>query len=129
VLWRTRHVNTNSVHTSENKMAQVANKNCEMCMRASGLHYCTQCEQIFCDDCKVSHLRLKLCRNHTCVSRSNITTDNKAGGCTDHNEDFIYLCEDCNQLICRLCVTKSHKKHAVMDIKELEKVFGNLTFQ
>jgi hypothetical protein len=100
-----------------------------MCMLASGLHYCIQCEQIFCDDCKVSHLRLKLCRNHTCISRSNITTDNKAGGCTDHNEDFIYLCEDCNQLICRLCVTKSHKKHAVMDIKELEKVFGNLTFQ
>ena len=63
------------------------------------------------------------------MTRPNITMKKKAGGCTDHNEDFIYLCEDCNQLICRLCVTKAHKKHAVMDIKEVEKLFGNLTFQ
>jgi hypothetical protein len=51
----------------------------------------------------------------------NINTENKAGVCTDHNEDFIYLCEDCNQLICRLCVTKAHKKHDLMDIKDSNK--------
>jgi hypothetical protein len=58
-----------------------------------------------------------------------IATQKKTGGCTDHNEDFIYLCEDCDQLICRLCVTKAHKKHALMDIEEVEKLFGYLTFQ
>jgi len=102
-------------------MAQAGNKTCEICMRASGLHYCTQCEQVFCDDCKMSHLRSKISRNHTFLSGSNIKTPKKKGGCTDHSEDFIYLCEDCNQLICRLCVTKAHKKHAVVDIKDSNK--------
>ena len=102
-------------------MAQAANKTCEICMRASGLHYCTQCDQIFCDNCKMVHLRSKISRSHTFMTGPNINTDNKAGGCTDHNEDFIYLCEDCNQLICRLCVTKAHKKHDLMDIKDSNK--------
>ena len=102
-------------------MAQAGNKTCEICNRASGLHYCTQCDHVFCDDCKMSHLRSKISRNHTFFIGFNIKTPNKIGGCTDHNEDSIYLCEDCDQLICRLCVTKAHKKHAVVDIKDSNK--------
>ena len=105
----------------ENKMAQAGNKTCEMCIRALGLHYCIQCDQVFCDDCKKSHLRSRISRNHTFVGGSNIKTQQKTGGCTDHNEDFIYLCEKCDQLICRLCLTKAHKKHAVVDIKDSNK--------
>ena len=101
-------------------MAQAANKTCEICMRAPGLHYCTQCDQVFCDDCKMSHLRSKISRSHIFWSGTNINTEKKVG-CTDHGEDFIYLCEDCDQLICRLCVTKAHKKHAVVDIKDSNK--------
>ena len=101
-------------------MAQAANKTCEICMRAPGLHYCTQCDQVFCDDCKLSHLRSKISRSHIFLSGTNINTEKKVG-CTDHGEDFIYLCEDCDQLICRLCVTKAHKKHAVVDIKDCNK--------
>ena len=99
-------------------MAQAANKTCEICIRASGLHYCTQCDQIFCDDCKMSHLRLKLCRNHIFLSGPNINMEKKVGGCKVHNEDFVYFCEDCDQLICRLCVTKTHQKHYLVDIKD-----------
>jgi hypothetical protein len=68
----------------------------------------------------MSHLRLKLCRNHIFLSGPNINTIKKVG-CTDHGEDFIYLCENCDQLICRLCVTKAHKAHAVVDIKDSNK--------
>jgi len=98
-------------------MAQAASKNCEICMRAPSLHYCTQCDQVFCDDCKMSHLRMKISRNHNFMTGTNINTETKVG-CTDHDEDFIYLCEDCNQLICRVCVTKAHKKHAVVEVKD-----------
>ena len=105
----------------ENKMAQAGNKTCEMCIRALGLHYCIKCDQVFCDDCKKSHLRSRINRNHTFSSGSNIKTQQKTGGCTDHNKDFIDLCKDCDQLICRLCVTKAHNKHAVVDIKDSNK--------
>jgi len=101
-------------------MAQSANKTCEICMRASGLHCCTQCDQVFCDDCKMSHLRSKISRNHTFMTGPNINTEKKLG-CTDHDEDFIYLCADCDQLICRLCVTKAHLRHALVDIKDSNK--------
>ena len=99
-------------------MAQAANKSCEMCVRALGLHYCTQCDQVFCDDCKMSHLRARISRNHTFMTGTNVNMEKKAGGCTDHNEDFVYLCEDCDQLICRLCVTKTHQKHYLVGIKD-----------
>jgi glutaredoxin-related protein len=102
-------------------MAQAANTSCEMCVRALGLHYCTQCDQVFCDDCKMSHLRARISKNHTFMTGLNINMEKKAGGCTDHNEEFIYLCEDCNQLICRLCVTKAHRKHDLVDIKDSNK--------
>jgi hypothetical protein len=69
--------------------------------RPWNLHYCSQCEQVFCDDCKLSHLRSKISRSHIFLSGTNINTEKKVG-CTDHGEDFIYLCEDCDQLICRL---------------------------
>jgi hypothetical protein len=45
----------------------------------------------------------------------------KKVGCADHDEDFIYLCEDCDRLICRVCVTKAHQKHAVVEIKDSNK--------
>ena len=101
-------------------MAQAANKTCEICMRAPGLHYCTQCDQVFCDDCKMSHLRSKISRRHIFLSGPNINMEKKVG-CADHDEDFIYLCEDCDRLICRVCVTKAHQKHAVVEIKDSNK--------
>ena len=53
-------------------MAEAASKTCEICTRASGVHVCIQCDQLFCEDCKISHLRLKVCRNHTFLSGPNI---------------------------------------------------------
>ena len=94
-------------------MAQVASKVCDICMRTSGPHYCTQCDQLFCADCKMSHLRSKISECHIFWSGTNISTR-----CTDHAEDFIYLCADCDQLICRVCVTNAHTRHALVDIKD-----------
>ena len=97
-------------------MAQVANNVCDICMRTSGGHYCTQCDQLFCADCKMSHLRSKISKSHIFRSGTNISTR-----CTVHAEDFIYLCADCDQLICRVCVTNAHTRHALVDIKDSNK--------
>jgi hypothetical protein len=69
-----------------------------------------QCDQLFCEDCKISHLRLKVCRNHTFLSGANIHVQQKAKvECADHKEDFIFFCEECDVLICRVCTTKTQK--------------------
>ena len=98
-------------------MAQAASKTCEICNRASGVHFCVQCEQIFCEDCKTSHLRSKVSRSHTFLRGPNIQQKAKVE-CTDHKEDFIFFCEECDVLICRVCTTKIHKKHDITDIKD-----------
>ena len=81
-------------------MAQAASKTCEICNRASGVHFCIQCDQQFCEDCKISHLRSKVCRNHTFVRGPNIQQKAKVE-CTDHKEDFLFFCEECDVLICK----------------------------
>ena len=98
-------------------MAQAASKTCEFCNRASGVHFCIECDQLFCEECKVSHLRLKLCRNHSFLSGPNIQQKAKVE-CTDHKEDFLFFCEECDVLICRVCATKTHKKHDIIDIRD-----------
>lgn len=52
----------------------------------------------------MSHLRSRISRSHTFLSGSNIKTPKKKEGWTYHSEEFIYPCEDCEQLTCRLCV-------------------------
>ena len=106
-------------------MAQVANKTCEICKRASGVHFCIQCDQTFCEDCKISHLRSKVSRNHTFrVGGLNIQQKAKVE-CIDHKEDFIYFCKKCDVLICSVCNTKTHKKHDITDIKDSVKKLGS----
>ena len=115
-----------SVHTNENKMAQAANKTCERCKRASGLHHCTQCNKVYCDECKHSHLRTEIYVNHnfTLLTEPDINPEKTTGRCTDHNEDFIYFCDDCNQFACRGCITIAHHKHDLVHIKD-----SNMTLQ
>ncbi|VDI21510.1 Hypothetical predicted protein, partial [Mytilus galloprovincialis] len=45
-------------------MAQAASKTCEVCVSAPGSHYCIDCEEYYCGNCKLLHNRQKLSRNH-----------------------------------------------------------------
>ncbi|VDI09245.1 Hypothetical predicted protein [Mytilus galloprovincialis] len=45
-------------------MAQAASKTCEVCVSASGSHYCIDCEEYYCENCKFVHNKQKLSRNH-----------------------------------------------------------------
>ena len=98
-------------------MAQAASKTCAICNRASGVHFCIQCDQLLCEDCKTSHLRSTVSRNHTFARGPNIQ-QKAIVECTDHKKDFIFFCEECDVLICRVCTTKTHKKHDITDIKD-----------
>ncbi|XP_071124320.1 E3 ubiquitin-protein ligase TRIM9-like [Mytilus edulis] len=98
-------------------MAQAASKTCEICMSSPGHNYCEQCDQMFCDGCKISHLRTKMTKNHTFLSGPNINPEVKLY-CKEHDENFIYYCMECNTSICKICVVKKHKYHDFAEIKE-----------
>lgn len=44
-------------------MAQAAIETC-LCSRASAEYFCMECEQYFCDTCRISHKRAKVSKNH-----------------------------------------------------------------
>ncbi|XP_076072154.1 transcription intermediary factor 1-beta-like [Mytilus galloprovincialis] len=98
-------------------MAQAASKTCEICVSGPGHNYCEQCEQLFCDGCKISHLRTKMTKNHTFVSGPNINPEVKLY-CKEHDENFIYYCMECSTPVCKICAIKKHKSHDFAEIKE-----------
>ncbi|CAC5420488.1 unnamed protein product [Mytilus coruscus] len=98
-------------------MAQAASKTCEICVSSPGHNYCEQCDQLFCDGCKISHLRTKMTKNHTFLSGPNTNPQVKQF-CKEHDENFIYYCMECNMPICKICVIKKHKSHDFAEIKE-----------
>ncbi|XP_063436117.1 E3 ubiquitin-protein ligase TRIM71-like [Mytilus trossulus] len=93
------------------KMAQAASKTCEICDSASGSHYCLECEQYFCDNCKGFHKRQRVTKNHQFQSSSDVIPEVKSK-CKDHNEDVSFVCNTCNVAVCSSCVTGSHLGHA-----------------
>ncbi|XP_071124338.1 E3 ubiquitin-protein ligase TRIM71-like [Mytilus edulis] len=98
-------------------MAQVASKTCKICVSNPGHNYCEQCDQLFCDGCKISHLRTKMSKNHTFLSGSNINPEVKLY-CEEHDENFIYYCMECGTPVCKICAIRNHKKHDLSEIKE-----------
>ncbi|XP_052096341.1 E3 ubiquitin-protein ligase TRIM71-like isoform X7 [Mytilus californianus] len=92
-------------------MAQAASKTCEICISASGSQYCLECEQYFCENCKIFHKRQKGTINHQFQSSSDVIPEGKSK-CPDHKEDLCFLCNTCNVAVCSSCVTGSHTGHA-----------------
>lgn len=99
-------------------MAQSAKQNfCEMCMSARGSQFCLDCNQCFCQNCKTSHLRIAVCRDHRFKNFTNAAPDTTLF-CQDHNESHVFICDECDVPVCRICTVKSHKGHSMADIEE-----------
>ena len=44
-------------------------------------------------------------------TKDNLLAEVAKSLCLDHGKSFYYWCNDCNTLLCLLCVTSTHKKH------------------
>ncbi|XP_052077941.1 tripartite motif-containing protein 45-like [Mytilus californianus] len=98
-------------------MAQVAFKTCDICASAPERHFCIDCEQCFCENCKGLHTRQKTTRHHEFQesSQMKIIVNNK---CEEHGEDYIFICETCNVPVCSRCMVGNHNRHRVSNIRE-----------
>ncbi|XP_052086618.1 transcription intermediary factor 1-beta-like [Mytilus californianus] len=91
-------------------MAQAASKTCEVCVSAPGSHYCIDCEEYYCENCKLLHNRQKLSRNHQFQKASDLIPEGKSR-CSEHKEELTLMCSTCNVPVCTSCVTGKHNKH------------------
>ncbi|CAC5371692.1 unnamed protein product [Mytilus coruscus] len=98
-------------------MAKAASESCEICEGGTGHHYCQQCDQIFCDNCKTAHLRIKTTKCHTFQSVRKINPEENLF-CSEHDEPFIFHCVDCDTVVCQTCVVKKHNRHDMISIKD-----------
>ncbi|CAC5401310.1 unnamed protein product [Mytilus coruscus] len=91
-------------------------------------HWCTECEEPLCSDCKEHHKVLKATRNHKTIHISDyqslptVVTDNQQF-CVYHNEKYQLYCVIDNVPICYKC-TKEHGKCG--EVIPLEEVVGNV---
>ncbi|VDI70557.1 WASH complex subunit 7 [Mytilus galloprovincialis] len=91
-------------------MAQAASKTCEICVSAPGSHYCIDCEEYYCENCKLLHNRQKLSRNHAFQKATDLIPEGKSK-CSKHKEELTLLCNTCNVPVCTSCVAGKHNKH------------------
>ncbi|CAG2248380.1 unnamed protein product [Mytilus edulis] len=99
-------------------MAQAASKTCEVCVSAPGSQYCIECEEYYCENCKLLHNRQKLSRNHQFQKASDLIPDGKSK-CNEHKEELTLICNTCNAQICTSCVTGQHNGHTFSKIVDV----------
>lgn len=99
------------------QMAQAASDACEICEGGTSHHYCQECDQMFCDNCKNSHLRIKTTKNHTFLNER-IVNQKEKPFCSEHDEPFIFNCVDCDTVVCQICAVKKHNRHNMSGLKD-----------
>ncbi|XP_063406059.1 E3 ubiquitin-protein ligase TRIM71-like [Mytilus trossulus] len=99
-------------------MAQAASKTCEICMSGPGSHYCIDCEEYYCENCKFVHNRQKLSKNHQFQKASDRIPEGKSK-CSEHKEELTLICNTCNAQICTSCVTGKHNGHTFSKIVDI----------
>ncbi|CAG2219116.1 unnamed protein product [Mytilus edulis] len=99
-------------------MAQAASKTCEVCVSAPGSQYCIDCEEYYCENCKLLHNRQKLSRNHQFQKASDRIPEGKSR-CSEHKEELSLICNTCNAQICTRCVTGKHNGHTFSQIVDV----------
>jgi tripartite motif-containing protein 33 len=106
--------------------------------------YCTNCNELLCEDCRVAHSRVKLTKDHIIIS--NITQINNNNSLPNKSSNFLnkksisnYLnchihtreklnifCETCDILTCRDCqLSQMHKDHKHKHLTEAANIQRN----
>ena len=88
------------------------------------IHYCIDCPDYLCDDCKDYHGNLVVTRNHTIVTGSRIPTSVSGApslGITcscNKGQPVAFYCNDHQDIICGACKTINHHKCKTSSIQE-----------
>uniref|UniRef100_A0A336LFD3 CSON008679 protein n=1 Tax=Culicoides sonorensis TaxID=179676 RepID=A0A336LFD3_CULSO len=98
---------------------------CNECSEVETDHYCQTCQLFFCKNCfNKLHLMTVSFSSHKLLEfgKSDEKLIEKVKqNCATHSLEKIYLCAECNLLICSLC--KLAQKHLHHNVKEIDEVY------
>ena len=112
------------------------NEYCDICSgKVPGVNRCLECNESFCDNCTMVHMRMKASRyqGHRVVPLWDDATmppyDETQKFCPRHrNEEIIVVCKQCKVLLCLICKLMEHEHHVTRLIsEEAEDVRRNLS--
>ena len=101
-------------------------KGLRVCEPCDGIHSasscCLECKEDMCDNAARLHARQKATRDHRVVSLKEMEGNPKIAAvsilCSKHNQQFRFFDEDCEQVVCRDCVTLKHNGHKCLSLAE-----------
>ncbi len=94
---------------------------CEGCNSGSKAEaFCHHCAVFICEDCVLSHKKLKVFSSHEVASLEDLkqgrakqiaVAEPATKKCSIHEEPLLIYCYDCDSLICRDCTVIDHRDH------------------
>ena len=103
---------------------------CDSCDEADPVvSYCPDCNYFLCQVCNNYHKCDKLSRGHGTVPLNNLKSDHeniprvKMLRCREHDNEMIFYCETCEELVCSSCTMKYHSGHEHDTIKRMANEF------
>ncbi|XP_050416777.1 E3 ubiquitin-protein ligase TRIM33 [Patella vulgata] len=108
--------------SSTGKVEAVASKPCDVCRSTSVAEFqCVNCDKCLCSSCKIAHD--SFFSDHY-VFGINETANIQKGRkifCSHHEtEKLEFYCQDCCQIICKICMMSSHQDHNTPKICDYE---------
>ena len=106
---------------------------CQLCEESNQIEWkCLQCNFLLCTKCKNMHKKAKYSDEHnivdmmdTALYQHSSEPDPDCGHikCKNHEGQKCFLfCKECEEVVCPLCIAKTHNKHNMTEIKEGYKI-------
>lgn len=104
------------------RIGQQQSIECDECIEGQvAIVYCSQCVLNLCNPCAAHHRRGRVTSQHALVglTGSKDVRTTRAAFCAVHPSlQYEFFCEDCNIVICRVCVAEYHQAHSYKLIGE-----------
>ena len=91
--------------------------NCEECeTKHPATSWCLDCDYDMCKTAARFHTRNKASRDHKVVSLEQLAV---SVFCSEHKEQFRLFDAECNHMVCKNCVTLTHKNHRLLSLADV----------
>lgn len=100
---------------------------CENCKENCAVGYCKHCTQLLCRSCISIHHRWSKFEKHDILGIDQIADQALQGlplkspnemKCPEHEEQMLFICSTCDQIICQSCTVHEHREHDFQLISE-----------
>ncbi|XP_071169494.1 uncharacterized protein [Mytilus edulis] len=98
---------------------------CNLCENETIKWKCEDCGLLLCTNCRdTKHLKIKNAQNHKIVDIKQVGVHSEEVDftnirCKDHSgQSCCLFCNNCDSLVCPICIAKIHKKHDLIEISE-----------